>query len=200
MAVTAALAIGSLLASGGAVAAGVTGATVAGMSAGTLAGISGVLGIAGTVMSGVEAAKAQSAQASAEATQAELEAIEIGKQKQRESTQAAIEEASRERELRRVLATQRARVGASSLTNTGSILNIQQRTVSDFNRQQRQASLFSSLAISNLSSQQYQTRLAGQASIKAGESKIKSTLINTASKVTEQASSLIGSIPTGGLG
>lgn len=144
-----AVVIGSMLASGGSAVAGATGGTILGMTAGTLGSVAAGFGIAGQALSyfaGQDAADAQY-DAQIAASRAELDASrtrvaenELGAQRAR--TQAAIEEAERQRRLRRALASQRAAfAGGVADIDSGSAAVIQDSTVGEINRESRLAEL-----------------------------------------------------------
>lgn len=145
------------------------------------------LGILGTAISGIQQASAQRAAGGAEQAAAEARARELRLKSSRERTQAAIDEADRQRRLRINLATQRARFAAGGVDpQTGSPLRIQESSISEILRQDRQAGLFSSLTVGALNRQASQEVRAGQAARQGGNIRARQTLFQTGSLIAGQ--------------
>ncbi|NRB40019.1 MAG: hypothetical protein HRU20_16380 [Pseudomonadales bacterium] len=161
-----AVAVGSLLASGASAVAGA--GTVVGAAI-TLEQVSAGFGIFGQVLnffSGQSQADA-AYDAQIAASRAELEATrtrvaENNLSAQRERTQAAIEEAERQRRLRRTLAAQRAAFAGGSIDPfSGSAGVIQDATVGEINRESRLAEFASQDVISAINTQGLGIQAAG---------------------------------------
>lgn len=172
-----AIALGSMLASGASATAAAVGAkaltigSVVGamgpvqplfsIGAATLGQIGSGLGIAGQFLSMQQqsaqadvAYQAQLAASRAELDAARTRASESSLAAQRERTQAAIEEAERQRRLRRTLAAQRAAFAGSGIDPyTGSPVAIQEQTAGQINRESRLAELTSADRISSINRQ-----------------------------------------------
>jgi hypothetical protein len=145
--------IGSLLSSAGGFAAGASAAgTFLGVSQAAFGVASLGFSVAGKIMEGVQGSAAERARA---------EQLKI--QRGNEKTQAAIEEAERQRRLRRTQATQRAAfAGGGADAFSGSPVVIMERGVSDIQRESAQAAAVSRGNISQINAQIGQTRLAGR--------------------------------------
>ena len=177
------LAVGSLI---GTLGPSIGVSTIAGISVGTIGAVSGIVG---TLVSGIGASRQQKAAGRAEQAASEARARELRLRGAREQTQAAIEEADRQRRLRITLATQRARFAAGGIDpQAGTPLRIQEASISEILRQDRQAGLFSSLSISALNRQAQEEVRAGQAARQAGNIRARQTLFKTGSLITGQFS------------
>ena len=197
-----AVAVGSLLASGASAVAGA--GTVVGAAI-TLEQVSAGFGIFGQVLnffSGQSQADA-AYDAQIAASRAELEATrtrvaENNLSAQRERTQAAIEEAERQRRLRRTLAAQRAAFAGGSIDPfSGSAGVIQDATVGEINRESRLAEFASQDVISAINTQGLGIQAAGSgraASLigEANTSRAESTQtgINQIGQIAQNASRL----------
>ncbi len=178
------LAVGSLIGTLGPTI-GVT--TIAGISVGTIGAVAGVVG---TFVSGIAQSRQQRAAGKAEQAASEARARELRLQGARGRTQSAIEEADRQRRLRINLATQRARFAAGGIDpQTGTPLRIQESSISEILRQDRQAGLFSSLSISALNRQAGQEVRAGGAARQAGNIRARQTIFKTGSLISGQIKS-----------
>ena len=145
------------------------------------------IGAIGTAISGIQGAQAQKAAGRADQAASEARARELRLKGARGSTQSAIEEADRQRRLRITLATQRARFAAGGIDpQTGTPLRIQEASISEILRQDRQAGLFSSLSISALNRQAGQEVRAGAAARQAGNVRARQTLFKTGSLISGQ--------------
>lgn len=145
------------------------------------------IGAIGTVLSGIQGAQAQRAAGRTEQAASEARARELRLRGARERTQSAIEDADRQRRLRITLATQRARFAAGGIDpQTGTPVRIQEASISEILRQERQAGLFSSLSVSALNRQASQEIQAGQAARQAGNIRAKQTLFKTGSLISGQ--------------
>lgn len=186
------IAVGSILASGASTVAGMAGAsTVFGISAGTLSTIGTGLGLASNVIGGIQEYQTIRNQAKAEETASEERAADIRLQVQQERTQQAIEQAEREKRLRRALASQRASfAGAGIDPNTGSPLNIQQQTTGLINREQRLSDEASSFTQSVLNLNAEREVRGGYARASGLRSKATTSLISTFGKVSGGISDL----------
>jgi len=181
-----AAAAGSLLASAGSAAAGAGafGGTVAGLSAGTFAA---GLGAASTALAGLSRFQAQEQRADALEQASEQRADELEFQIQQEKTQSAVEEAQRQRKLRRTLAAQRAAFGAGGASETsGSPIAIQRDTQNISRRQQGRSDLQSDLEINQINQQIGQKRRSGQIRANAERRKGRTSLLSSASTVGNQ--------------
>lgn len=180
--------------------AGATAATAAGISttvatigttAITVGNIASVLSAAGTLASGVAGLSDASSAASAARAASEDRAREIGLANQRERTQAAIEEAERQRRLRRALAAQRARFsGAGVDFTTGTPQLIQDQTAGQINRESRIAGLRTDLATSSALRQQEQELRQGGLRSQSIRSEARTGLLSTAGTFVGQARDL----------
>ena len=156
-----AVAVGSLLAGGGTATAGLSAGALGLAAGGSLIpgaafsygiGLSTIVGgvslasQAFSIFSGADAGNA-AYEAQIAASKAELEAgrtrfAEGQLQAQRERTQFAVEEADRQRRLRRALAAQRASFAGGSVDPfSGSPVSIQEQTANEINRESRLAEL-----------------------------------------------------------
>lgn len=200
-----AVAVGSLIASGASAAAGVTGVAGIGFGASSvLAGgvsvtpgflsfgqIAAGLGIAGRVLGGFEGASAIENQGAVEQQAAAFRRIELKTQAKREETQAALEGLEREKELRVLLASQRARFGGAGIDPfTGSPLRIQEVTEDEIKRKDRQAGLFSSLTVSSLNRQATQETIAGEVASTSAKTKARTTRFSAITGSVDQVSAL----------
>ena len=171
MAVAAAAA--PLLATGASAVAGGAGATA--FTIGSVVGAAGPvmptvvtfgqIASAATLVSGAFSAFSafQQGQAAADAQEqaSRQRAAELRLQMQQESTQQALEDAERQRRLRRTIASQRA-AGAGFVEESGNLLNIQQQTASEAQRQQRLGEFKSDLTINQLNRQAMSEIRSGQ--------------------------------------
>lgn len=177
-----AIAVGSLLSSG-AFAAGST-ATIAGLSMGTIA--SG-LSIAGTALSGFQQFRAAQDQADAAEQESRFRAREIRFESEQRRTQAALEEADRERRLRRLRATQTAQFGASGIDPfSGSPVSIGNDTVSQVQREQSQSDLLTELNLNTLKIEEGQTLRAGEVRAGSFRSRGRQSLLETGVQLSGQ--------------
>ena len=180
------MALAPLIASGAsAVAATATVATTIGSTAVTFGQIASAVSAVSGLVSGIQAFGSANAAAEAEQQASESRARELRLQSQQESTQQALLEAERQRKLRRTLATQRA-AGAGVVEESGNILNIQQQTASQAQREGRLSELQSSLTIGQLNRQALSEQRAGQNALIAGKSKARTSLISTVSSFGSQ--------------
>lgn len=165
-------AVGSLVGGGG-----LLGGAAAG---GTLSTLSTVAGLVGTVVSGISKANAQKAAGRSERLASEARARELELSAEKQRTQAALQDANRQKQLRITLAQQRARFGGAGIDpNSGSPLRLQQTAESEILRQDRQAGLFSSLTVSSLNRQGQSELRAGRAAESAAGFSATQTLIGT---------------------
>lgn len=179
-----ALPAASLLAGGAAFVAG-TGTVVAGSI--TLGQIAVGLSLASTAFSGISSAQQQSRAADAAELASQERAREVRLKGQREDTQFAIESARRERLLRRRLASQRAAFGSSGASLTsGSAQALQERTISEINRQQRLSKLQNDLRSSALNRQSMSIERAGAFKAASLRQSARVSLFETAAQVTGQ--------------
>lgn len=153
-----AIAIGSILASSGSAVAGAVGAVGTAATLGKVAAGIGLVGQAFSMFQGADSGQAaydaQIAASRAELDAAKVRAAETGLSAQRENTQAAIEEAERQRRLRRTLAAQRASfAGAGVDPDSGSPVAIQEATAGEINRESRLADLATQDTVSSLNRQ-----------------------------------------------
>lgn len=200
-----AVALGSILASGATATGAVSASTViaggttvlwAGGGASTFGGLtmgalSTGLSVASTALSGFQQFQQMGAAADAERMASQDRARELSLANKRERTQSAIEEAERQRRLRRALAAQRARfAGAGIDYTTGSPVVIQDQTAGQINRESRIAKLKTDLTISSTNRQKQQELRAGSASGAALDSKSQTGLIGTLSGVGGQVGDL----------
>ena len=180
------MALAPLIASGAsAVAGAATVATTIGSTAVTFGQIASAVSAVSGLVSGIQAFGSANAAAEAEQQASEARARELRLQSQQESTQQALLEAERQRKLRRTLATQRA-AGAGVVEESGNILNIQQQTASQAQREGRLSELQSSLTIGQLNRQALSEQRAGQNALIAGKSKARTSLISTVSSFGSQ--------------
>jgi len=183
-----AIAAGSLLSSAGGAVAGLSSAgAFLGIQAGTFFAISAGLGIAGTALSGFQQSQAAEAEAEAQQIASRQRARNLEFQVEQEKTQSAIEEADRQRRLRRTLASQRAAFGAGGGDPfSGSPVKIQEDTTAISERDQRRSDLTSSLRINSLQQQASQELRAGQFKASAARRRGKTSLLRTGSQVAGQ--------------
>lgn len=183
------IASGASAVAGTAAAVGST-ATIFGASMATVASTASAIG---GLFSGIQAFGSANAAAEAEQQASESRAREIRLQSQQESTQQALNEAERQRQLRRTLASQRA-AGAGVVEESGNILNIQQQTASQAQREGRLSELQSSLTIGQLNRQALSEQRAGQNALIAGKSKARTSLISTVSSFGSQVKDIRSTI------
>lgn len=193
-----AVAAASLLAKG-AVAAGAVSASTAvatiGASTLTVGNIASGLSIASTALSGFQSFQQQGAAADAARLASEQRAREMRLSASRERTQSAIEEAERERRLRRALASQRARfAGAGIDYTTGSPVLIQDQTAGQINREQRIADLRSDLQVSSLNRSASAELRAGSSQASTLRSDGRTSLLGTVGTVAQQGGQLLDTI------
>lgn len=162
--------------------------TSIGVSASTAATIGTIATYASTAMtlfSGIQSYSQAKSAASAERSSSQSRARELELQMQQEKTQTAIEGAERARQMRRQLASQRAQA-AGMVDESGNILNIQEQTQSEFERQDNMAGFKSEMTVGNLNRQAMSTLRAGENAYAAGMSKARTSLIQTATTVGGQ--------------
>ena len=193
-----AIAAGSLLAAGGSAAAGAglisaTAFTV-GSTAVSFSALSAGLGLAGqafSIFSGASAG-ADAFDASIAASRAALEegrvrAAETDLEVQRERTQEAIEDAERQRKLRRTLAAQRAAFAGGSVDIfSGSPVTIQEATAGQINREERLAEFASQDRIGSLNRQATGQRAAGIGKAASLIGKANTSLIGSQQNTLQQ--------------
>lgn len=115
-----------------------------------------------TAGSKVVAGISQSRSAKEQASQFRLQA-------EAERTQAAVESEERQRELRRVLASQRAIFGGSGVSlSSGTPLTLAAESTAEAGRQERRAGVFSQARAGLLSSQASQSRSQGKGALLGG--------------------------------
>jgi hypothetical protein len=184
-----AIAAGSLLSAGASAAAGASAtAFTLGSTAVTFGNIATGASLLSTAFSGFQQFQASENQAEAAELASQQRARELNFQIEQERTQSAIEETSRQRRLRRVLAAQRAQFGAGAASEeSGSFTRIQGDTENISRRQQGDADLVSGLRINQLQGQIGQERRAGQARASSFRSRGKTSLLSTASDVASGA-------------
>ena len=164
-----AIILGSILASGASAAAGagmIATAGIAGVSFGTIASGLSLAGTAFSMFEGMSQADAAydaqvaASRAQMEATRVEMQQADVDAQRVR--TQAAVEDAERQRRLRRTLASQRARFagGGVDLT-TGTPVSIQETTAGEINREGRLAGNAINDTLTSLSIQKTGIQAAG---------------------------------------
>jgi hypothetical protein len=138
---------------------------VAGATIGSTAITFGQIASAASLVSGAFSAfssfKQGQAAADAQEQASQQRAAELRLQMQQESTQNALEDAERQRRLRRTIASQRA-AGAGFVEESGNLLNIQQQTASEAQRQQRLGQFQSDLTIGQLNRQALSEVRSGQ--------------------------------------
>lgn len=178
-----AIAVGSLLASGASSIAGAGTVIGAGVTLGQVATGFSVLGGAMNFFAGQDQADAAydatiaASRASLDATRARVAEGDLNAQRQR--TQAAIEEAERQRRLRRALASQRAAfAGGSADINSGSFNAIQDDTIGEINRESRLADLATEDAVNAINTNTLGVQAAGfgQASSLIGQANTNRTI------------------------
>lgn len=196
-----ALAVGSMLASGGSAIAGLTGVG-AGLTIGglTLSQVAGGLGIVSQVMSifsgGDDANAAYDAQIAAsraELDAARTRAAQTDLEAQRAETQAALEDAERQRRLRRTLAAQRAAFAGGSVDPfSGSPVAIQDATAGEINREGRLADIATQDTVASLNAQRtgQLAQGAGRASSLIGQA--NTSLIASQQNQSQQLTQLAG--------
>lgn len=194
-----AIAVGSLLSSGTAAVAGsslFTGATAAAVaSTATTAATafsvaSGVASIFAGQDAGDASAAAQLSAARAQTDAARTQYAESQLSAQRERTQAAIEEAERQRRLRRTLASQRAAfAGGAADINSGSILAIQDDAANEINRESNLAAFASDQQVSAINRQ-------GQAQLSSGLSESVSLISSASATKAKTASDTLSQVGT----
>lgn len=150
-----------------------------------------------TLYSGIQSYSQAKSAASAERSASQSRARELQLQMQQERTQNAVEDAERSRQLRRQIASQRA-AGAGIVDETGSILNIQNQTISESQRRENLAGSVSDNTVANLNRQAISTLRAGENAYKAGMSKARGSLINTITTVGGQIGDIASVTPSGG--
>lgn len=127
----------------------------------------------------IETGNAQAAAQKAQAAQADLN-------RQAERTQEAVEATERERQLKRIMAQQTALFGASGDLSSGSFQRIQQTSVSEAIREQRQASSLSSVRQAQLRLQAAENRTAARSARRRGYFSAGTTLLSGASGVADR--------------
>jgi len=183
-----AVAAGSLLAgAGGAIAGTTTTAFTIGSTAVSFGALSAGLGIAGTALSGLQQSQAADAEAEAQELASQQRARNLNFQIEQEKTQSAIEEADRQRKLRRTLASQRAAFGAGGGDPfSGSPVKIQQDTRNISRRDQNRSDLTSSLKINSLGQQRSQELRAGSTRAASARRRGRTSLLQTGAQVAGQ--------------
>lgn len=150
-----------------------------------------VLSIVGTAFSGFQKFQAQKNAGRAERLAAEARERELRLKSKREETQASIEEANRQRQLRITLAEQRARFGGAGIDpSSGTPLRIAEQSTSEIARQDRQAGLFSALTVSSLNRQATQEANAGRFAQSSANTAAFGSLISTGQTVAGQIGDL----------
>lgn len=166
-----ALVAASLLSGAGAATAGVTGATIAGMSAGTLAAVSAGIGAVSSVYGGMQQQRMYEMQAK----QTEFQALQ-------DRTQRAVEEETRQRQIRRTIASQNALFGSGVASlNSGSINAVQRDTLNQGRRESRMASLQGSINDTTSQFNASQQRMAGRNALLGSFTTATNSLISVAS-------------------
>ena len=186
-----AIAAGSLLSTAGSAAAsagliGSTALTVGGtaVSFGTL---STGFALAGTALGGLQQFQASRNQAAAQEQASRARARELNLQVEQEKTQQALQEADRERKLRRAQAAQRAAFGSSGVDPfSGSPVAIQQDTESISRRSQNRNDLVSGLRINESIAQRENELRAGRTSASATRRAGRASLLQTGSTLALQ--------------
>jgi len=183
-----AVAAGSLLAgAGGAIAGTNATAFTIGSTAVSFGALSAGLGIAGTALSGLQQSQAADAEAEAQELASQQRARNLDFQIEQEKTQLAIEEADRQRRLRRTLASQRAAFGAGGGDPfSGSPVKIQQDTRNISRRDQNRSDLKSSLKINSLGQQRSQELRAGSTRAASARRRGRTSLLQTGAQVAGQ--------------
>jgi len=183
-----AIAAGSLLAGAGGAIAGTTAtAFTIGSTAVSFGALSAGLGIAGTALSGLQQSQAADAEAEAQELASQQRARNLNFQIEQEKTQSAIEEADRQRKLRRTLASQRAAFGAGGGDPfSGSPVKIQQDTRNISRRNQNRSDLTSSLKINSLGQQRSQELRAGSTRAASARRRGRTSLLQTGAQVAGQ--------------
>lgn len=176
-----------LIASGVSATAGVAAATGATTVLGTsLATVASTASLVSGAFQGISSFMQAQDAADAQEMASQQRARELRLQAQQESTQSAINEAERQRRLRRTIASQRA-AGAGFVEESGNLLNIQQQTASQAQREGRFAELQSSLSINQLNRQALSEVRAGQNQAIATRSKAFTNLAGSLIDVSDQA-------------
>ena len=163
------LATGATATAGATAAAGFGGSIIAagsvassiGSTALTFGQIASAASLVGGAFSAFSSFQQGRAAADAQEQASRQRAAELRLQMQQESTQRALEDAERQRRLRRTIASQRA-AGAGFVEESGNLLNIQQQTASEAQRQQRLGEFKSDLTINQLNRQAMSEIRSGQ--------------------------------------
>jgi hypothetical protein len=180
-----ALMAGSLITGAGALFAGTTAtALTIGSTALTFGQLAVGFSLAGAALSGIQGYAAGKQQAKAAQLESAARVRELNFQIQSERTQASIDNAERERTLRRNMATQMAIAGAGGIDAfSGTPITIQESASSEANRESRYSNLASSLKINQLGLQIGQTIREGAYNASSAKFSAKTSLLNTASSV-----------------
>jgi hypothetical protein len=174
-----------------------TGLGVSATTAATVGTVASYASAAFTLFSGIQSYSQAKSAASAERGASQSRARELQLEMQQERTQNAIEDAERARQLRRNLASQRA-AGAGIVDETGNILNIQNQTMSESQRNENLAGSVSDNTVANLNRQAMSTLRAGENAYAAGMSKASTSLINTVTTVGGQIGDIASVTQSGG--
>lgn len=179
-----AIAAGTMLAGGASAVAGFTGATVLGMSAATLGTIAAVGSLAGAAFSGIQQSNAQKAAGEAALLQSQQQADQLQLKIDQEKTQSALQEAERQRRLKRVLASQRAAFAGGGIDPfSGSPVTIDEDTQEVAERSSNRAKLTSDIRSQQLNANRVNTLAAGRTKRSTFRKKSRQTLLTTATQV-----------------
>ena len=187
-----AIAVGSLLAGTGSAVAGATAAgTFLGVSAATFGTIATVGSLAGSAISGIQQSNAQQAAGEAALLQSQQQADQLRLQIDQEKTQSALQEAERQRRLKRVLASQRAAFAGGGIDPfSGSPVTIDEDTQAIAERNSSRAQLTSDIRSQQLNSNRVNTLAAGRTRRSSFRRQSRNSLLTTATQVGQGLASL----------
>ena len=179
-----------LLTGGSSLVAGASALTI-GSTAITFGQLSAGASLVSGLFSGIQASSQARAAGSAERQASQSRARELEFQMQSERTNEAVQDAERQRNLRRILASQRA-AGAGIVDESGNILNLQTQTITESDRQKNAQGFQTDMAIGQLNLNKLSTIRAGENAFLAGKSKARTSLISTGITAATQGASLYG--------
>lgn len=159
----------------------------------TLSSISTGVSLASQLFSGIQSFQQADAAAEAQEIASEQRAAEIRLQSQAESTRQAQLDLERQRRLRRTIASQRAAT-AGVVSETGSILNIQQQTASQIQREGRLSEFQTDLNINALTRQALSETRAGQNLAIGTRSRARTSLLSVGTDVARGTQGLLETI------
>ena len=174
---------------GGSIIAAGSAASSLGASALTFGQIASAASLVGGAFSAFQSFQQGRAAADAQEQASRQRAAELRLQMQQDSTQRAIEDAERQRRLRRTIASQRA-AGAGFVEESGNLLNIQQQTASEAQRSERLGQFKSDLTIGQLNRQAMSELRSGQNQAMATRSRSMTSLTNSMINIGQGASRL----------